>query len=99
MSEVPGRTVADLIKKLSTLDPTLPVVQSKDAEGNGYNYWSGDAAEAIFDGEYNGDISLTPEQYAEIMAKPEAQRQGYTEDDEPLEVGGDVARVVVLWPI
>jgi hypothetical protein len=98
MSEDPGRTVADLIKKLSTLDPALPVVQSSDAEGNSYNYWSGDLGEAIFDGEYNGDITLTPEQYAEEMAKPEAQRR-YTEDDEPLEVGGDVRRVVVLWPI
>jgi hypothetical protein len=97
----PGRTVADLIAKLSTMDPKLPVVLSQDAEGNGYNYWSDTAEEAMFEGTYNGDITLTPEQYAEIMAKPESERGGYTEDDEPMQPGdgGTARKVVVLWPI
>ncbi len=101
MSEGPARSVGDLVAVLSKMDASLPVVMSQDAEGNGHNFWSGDAALMMFDGTYNGDVTLTPEDFAEIMAKPEDQREGYTEDDVPMEPGdgGTAVKAVVLWPI
>lgn len=49
-------TVGELIKKLSELDPSLPVLSARDPEGNGYNQvsgvYTGYRAEAINTYEY-----------------------------------------------
>ncbi|HET9144060.1 hypothetical protein [Actinophytocola sp.] len=86
-------TVADLIAKLSTMDPTLPVVLAEDEEGNGFDTWGGDVVESLYDTEYK-ETYLTPEAFAEDQAKDKPR---FT-DDEPPEIGGSVQRVAVVWP-
>jgi hypothetical protein len=94
MSEHKLPTVGDLIAKLSTLDPALPVVLSEDSEGNGFDTWSGDVSETLYDTEYR-ETRLTPEQFAADQA---SEKPRYTEDDEPPEIDDVIVRAVVIWP-
>jgi uncharacterized protein YihD (DUF1040 family) len=76
--------VKELIELLEGFDPELPIVMSRDQEGNGYEYLRNVADDATFDGE---DIYL-----AELTDEHKAQ--GYTDED----VRADEERVVVFWP-
>lgn len=89
-------TVGDLVTKLSTLDQTLPVVVAKDEEGNGFEYWSGDVVESLIDKTHRDATYHTPEQWAEEMKDPDSRFDPV--DDEPPEIGGDIERVIVVWP-
>ncbi|HZA71485.1 MAG TPA: hypothetical protein VE476_01085 [Propionibacteriaceae bacterium] len=88
-------TVGDLVAALSKVDQSLPVVLAQDEEGNGFNTWSGDVVESLYDTQER-EIHLTPEQWAAEMAKPDSRFD--PEDDEPPEIGGDIERVIVVWP-
>lgn len=94
MSEHKLPTVGDLIAKLSTLDPSLPVVLAEDPEGNGFDTWSGEVDETLYDIEYR-ETRLTPEQFAADQA---SEKPRYTEDDEPPEIDDVIVRAVVIWP-
>lgn len=96
MSEYKLPTVADLIAKLSTMDPTLPVILAKDEEGNGFETWGGDAEESLIDIDERDTTWHTPEQWAQEMAKPDSRFD--PEDDAPPDIEGSVKRVVVVWP-
>lgn len=89
-------TVADLVAKLSTMDQTLPVILAKDEEGNGFETWSGEVEESLIDMQERDTTWHTPEQWAEELAKPDSRFD--PEDDAPPEIGGDVQRVIVVWP-
>lgn len=68
------KTVGELVSKLSKLSPSLPVVMSKDAEGNSYSpysdisvgkycpdsTWSGDYSEETEYDDYHECICLWP---------------------------------------
>jgi hypothetical protein len=86
-------TVGDLIEYLLKFPQDLRIVLSNDTEGNKFSPLA-DASEATYTPEctWSGEIHLTPEDYAELVADPTS---GYTEEDEPPE---DAERVVVLWP-
>lgn len=89
-------TVGDLVAKLSTLDQTLPVVVAKDEEGNGFEYWGGDVEESLIHKVHRDATWHTPEQWAKEMEDPSSRYD--PEDDAPPEIGGDVERVIVVWP-
>lgn len=75
--------VKDLIKLLQSEKPNTRIVLASDAEGNSYSYLNGIGTDYAFDGESVGLRKLTPE----------AEEDGYTEEDV---VSGNP--VVVLWP-
>jgi hypothetical protein len=89
-------TVGDLVTKLSTLDQTLPVVLAKDEEGNGFEYWGGDVEESLINRSDRDATYHTPEQWAAEMEDPDSRFD--PEDDAPPEIGGDIERVIVVWP-
>lgn len=96
MSEDKPPTNADLIAKLSTLDPKLPVVLAVDKDGNHFDFWAGDLAEALINTEDRDATWHTPEQWTEEMDNPDSRFDPV--EDEPPEIGGHIQRVVVLWP-
>lgn len=99
MNEYRPPTARDLLAALSKLDTAeldCPVILAKDEEGNGFETWSGDVIPSLIDIEERDTTWHTPEQWAEEMAKPDSRFD--PEDDEPPEIGGDVQRVIVLWP-
>lgn len=87
-------TVGDLIAKLSELDPSLPVVLAEDSEGNGFDTWSGDVGETLYNTEYK-ETRLTPEEFAADQA---SEKPRYTEDDEPPEIDDVIVRAIIIWP-
>lgn len=80
--------VKDLIEILKNVDPELTVVLSRDAEGNGYNEWSGSyATDMVWDGDYGGEVGYTKLTKQLIEAN-------YSEDD-MIENG---VPAFVMWP-
>ena len=81
--------VRELIEILSEYDPEMPVLVSKDAEGNGYDY------ARVVDGD---NIGYTREGYeCEIGClelTDELRSKGYTDED----VRSNATPCVVIWP-
>ncbi len=76
--------VRELIEQLSQLDPELPVVKQKDAEGNGYHHLDG-----VDDDGFVLTEELTQQYSLEVLTKEDCEDMGY----EPSEV----TQVCVLW--
>lgn len=87
-------TVGDLVAELLKLDQSLPVVLAADEEGNGFDTWSGEVAESLYD-MADRETYLTPEQFAADQA---SEKPRYGEDDEPPEEDDEIVRVAVVWP-
>jgi hypothetical protein len=82
--------VRDLIASLSTLDPELPVILAKDAEGNDFSPLTEAEPGMYFaDTTWCGYRYPTPEQ---IRADPSLNEE---DDGAP----DDAVRAVFLWPV
>lgn len=88
-------TVGELIDYLSTQPRDRLVVLSKDAEGNGHSPLA-EVEETMYLAEstWAGEVYPTPEQLAELAARPGSQWDA--EEDAAPE---DAVRVVVLGPV
>lgn len=86
-------TVKDLRTMLDGLPDDMPVVLSKDAEGNGHSPLAV-GGEAMYDAEttWFGEISPTPEDLAAYIA----EGTGHTEEDAAPETA---VRVLLLEPV
>lgn len=84
-------TVAELIAKLSELDPETVVIQSSDGEGN-----SKSPTSSIYAGFYRPDSTWSGEFHQPLDDEDRATGQ-YTEEDEYEPEDGDVP-CVCLWP-
>jgi len=84
-------TVAELIAELATLDPRAVLVQSRDAEGNGFS----PTYEASI-GFYRADTTYSGEFLTPLDDDDRASGR-YTEEDEYEPEGGDVP-AICLWP-
>lgn len=87
-------TVGELLDYLASQPRDRKIVMAKDGEGNGYSPLA-DAGEEMYVAEttWAGEVYLTPERHAELMADPAS---GYTDEDAPPD---DAERVVVLGPV
>jgi hypothetical protein len=90
-------TVGELRAALADYPDDLPVMLSRDEEGNGFESLS-ELEETLCDGESTWN---TPEQWATELADPDSRFD--PEEDAPPEIGeetggGVVRRVIMLWP-
>ena len=85
---ITDQTIGDLVAELLKLDQSLPIVMSRDAEGNGYSPLSAwDVATYYPDVWNDGSLST----YSGAVDHP---------DDEPGEWKGRVGvKALVLWPV
>ena len=84
--------VKDLIARLSDLDPEMPVILQRDAEGNGYSplYSTWPGAHYVAENTFSGYVYL-----ASLSAEDRAT--GYSEED-LAPAGSDPVLAVVLQP-
>jgi hypothetical protein len=81
-------TVRELIATLSGCDPDLPVILSRDEEGNGYRPLADvSTGNNSFDPGWDGDMHL-------LHLTPELEAEGYGEED----VDPDGVPCIVLYP-
>jgi len=78
------KTVGQLINELQALDPSLPVLQSRDPEGNGFHKFDEVGLHLI-------DPTELAEYWIESVTSEDEVRQY---DDDP----DEYTKVVVLWP-
>lgn len=84
-------TVAELIAELSQMDPTATVIQSRDAEGNGYS-----PTYTLAAGFYRPYNAYSGE-FQQPLDDEDRASGRYTEEDEYEPEDGDVP-TVCLWP-
>lgn len=85
------KTIADLIAELVTLDPTTALIQSRDAEGNGFS-----PVADISIGFYRADSSYSGEFLTPLTDEDRASDR-YSDEDEYEPQDGDEA-AVCIWP-
>lgn len=94
-------TVGELRKFLKQFPQDIPVILSRDPEGNGYSMLA-DGGLSLYDSEerpyYIEQIYLTHEELDAEIAKDKANNKqwGYSEEDRAPE---GAVPAVVLWPI
>jgi hypothetical protein len=84
-------TVAELIAQLSELDPNALVIQSRDAEGNGYSP-SSDLATGFY-----RPYSTYSGEFHQPLDDDDRASGNYSAEDEYEPQDGDVA-TVCIWP-
>jgi hypothetical protein len=80
-------TVMELIKKLNDLPSDAVVIQSRDAEGNGFS-----PVADVGIGRYEAENDWSGEMKLDKLT-PELEKQGYSEEDV-----GDGPIAICFWP-
>jgi hypothetical protein len=89
---ITDKTVGDLLAALAKLDPSLPIVISRDEEGNGFSPLA-DWEEGAYAPDVWGEGDLSTYSGQLVDENPDSDEEGDAEDEGRVSV-----KVLVLWP-
>jgi hypothetical protein len=95
---ITDKTVGDLLAALSKLDPSMPIVVSRDEEGNGFSPLA-DWSEGTYAPDVWGEGDLSTYSGELVDEEGSDEREEDEEEEEDEDAGERISvKVLVLWP-